>query len=257
MHVKDQLNRKLYFESVPKRIVSLVPSQTELLVDLGLATQIVGVTKFCVHPETIKQTSKIVGGTKNVNFKKVAALKPDIIICNKEENSKDIVEACQGIAPTWVSDIFKIMDSQEMIKSFGAIFNKELQAETLVNSINEKLIDFKNFIKDKELKSVAYLIWQNPFMVAGQQTFINELLMLNKFKNFAPKESRYPEVELNDLANVDMVLLSTEPFPFKNEHVIKLKNALKKEVRLVDGEYFSWYGSRLNKAFDYFKKLHA
>jgi len=256
MRVKDQLGRKLVFKVVPSRIVSLVPSQTELLVDLGLGDSIVGVTKFCVHPVTIKKNSSIVGGTKNVDFEKILLLQPDIIICNKEENSKEIVDACQNIAPTWVSDIYTLEDNKKMIKSLGLLLNKKFEATSLNSAIDKNFLEFKKFMRGRRSKKVAYLIWKKPYMIAGQNTFINNMLELNNYENFAPFNSRYPEVDLKILKNLDLILLSTEPYPFKNKNVEELKNALQTEVRLVDGEYFSWYGSRIIKAFNYFKELH-
>ena len=111
MKFQDQIGRILELEKTPKRIICLVPSLTELLVDLGLEDCIVGITKFCIHPTHLKQTKAIVGGTKNINVDKIKALNPDIILCNKEENSKEIVKICEEIAPTHVSDIFTINDN--------------------------------------------------------------------------------------------------------------------------------------------------
>lgn len=257
MIYKDQLDRTVLINATPKRIVSLVPSQTELLVHLGLADAIVGVTKFCVHPSTLRKEKIIVGGTKTVHFNKITALNPDVIICNKEENTKEIVEACTKIAPVWVSNVVTLDDNNLMILLLSKIFNKEAEAVKLVSNIQTAQADFLSFMENKPLKKVAYCIWKNPYMVAGNDTFINCLLRLNKFENiFENKDGRYPEVLKEDLKTAEVVLLSSEPFPFNNKHVQELKNELRCEVRLVDGEYFSWYGSRLKDAFKYFKSLH-
>lgn len=256
----DQLGTVHHFENTPKRIVSLVPSQTELLYDLGLEENIVGITKFCVHPYHLMSTKKIVGGTKKVNFDKIRLLEPDIIICNKEENTKEIVEELQGICPVWVSDIYTIEDNFQMISDFGQVFNKRTEARKWNDKLAFALSDFKNFVKDVPVKKVAYFIWKKPYMVAGSQTYINKLLQLNHFENLFASRERYPEVELDALeqeGNLDLILLSSEPYPFKaedgHEIVIHTNDA---KVILVDGEMFSWYGSRLLKAFDYFKFLH-
>lgn len=256
MIVKDQLHRTLTFLETPQRIISLVPSQTELLVDLGLRDSIVGVTKFCVHPSDLKKSKTIVGGTKSVHFDKIAELQPDIIICNKEENTKEIVENCGAIAPVWVSDIKDIEGNNEMILSLGILLDVEEKADQLVSDINTKKDAFtKNLIKRKNTK-VAYLIWKNPFMAAGNDTFINYLLHLIGFENVLnTKKGRYPEITLEDLQKATIIFLSSEPYPFKETDAIALKNALGKPVHLVDGEYFSWYGSRLLKAFNYFEDL--
>ncbi|QNM85713.1 ABC transporter substrate-binding protein [Polaribacter pectinis] len=256
MIFKDLINNVFELKNTPKRIISLVPSQTELLVDLGLEDSIVGVTKFCVHPTHLKQNKTIVGGTKTINIDKIKALKPDIILCNKEENTKEIVEICQKIAPTHVSDIFTIDDTIELINQYGSVFSKEKEARTLTSILKTELEDFQNFIKDKPSLKVAYFIWKNPWMVAANHTFINHLLKLNKHDNIFGNLNRYPEIELKDLSNADLILLSSEPYPFSEKHVIELKEYTKSsKIILVDGEYFSWYGSRLTKAFSYFKTL--
>lgn len=260
MHITDQLNRSTQLSGVPKRIVSLVPSQTELLCDLGLEDSIVGITKFCIHPFYIKQQKAIVGGTKNINAERVKELKPDIILCNKEENTKEIVEYCEQIAPTHVSDIFTIDDSLELIKQYGELFSCRIEASKIIQEINFRFHDFQGFIKDKEIKKVAYFIWQNPWMVAGNHTFINHLLILNKFENIYATKNRYPEVAIKKIrleGDPDIVFLSSEPYPFKEEHAFELgRFTHHAKTVFVDGEMFSWYGSRLLKAFAYFKQLH-
>lgn len=260
----DQLGTQHTFESTPKRIVSLVPSQTELLYDLGLEESIVGITKFCVHPFHLKATKTIVGGTKQVKFDKIKALQPDIIICNKEENTQDIVELLQEICPVWVTDIYTIADNNKMIQDFGQLFNKRTEAMKWLDKINFAYQDFQKFIADKTPRKVAYFIWANPYMVAGGNTFINELLKLNKFENIydnhSKYEGRYPEIVIQKMriqGDPDVVFLSSEPFPFKDEHAFELgRHTHHATTIFVDGEMFSWYGSRLVKAFTYFKKLH-
>lgn len=258
MEITDALNRKISLTKTPQRIVSLVPSQTELLVDLGLREQIVGVTKFCVHPAGLRNSKTIVGGTKQVHFDKIKQLKPDIILCNKEENTKEMVQQLETIAPVWVSAISTVDDCCEMILSLGHIFYKEETAAQIVNQIRAENKKFSDFIKNKPPLKVAYLIWKDPFMAAGNHTFINTLLALNNFKNiFLERESRYPEVPLEDLNKADLIMLSSEPYPFSEKHILELKDIVdEKKIRLVDGEYFSWYGSRLVKAFEYFKSFN-
>lgn len=256
----DQLGISHTFDSSPKRIVSLVPSQTELLYDLGLEDRIVGITKFCVHPYHLKSTKKIVGGTKKVNYDKIRLLEPDIIICNKEENTKEIVDELRKICPVWVTDIFTLEDNFQMITDFGQLFDKRIEAKKWNDKLAFALSDFKNYIKDIPIKKTAYFIWKKPYMAAGSGTFIDELLKLNHFQNQYASQERYPEIELEkmDIAgSLDLVLLSSEPFPFKAEDGFEIiKNAHNAKAILVDGEMFSWYGSRLIKAFDYFKHLH-
>jgi iron complex transport system substrate-binding protein len=261
----DQLGNSHTFESVPKRIISLVPSQTELLFDLGLEENLVGITKFCIHPYHLKSTKKIIGGTKKVHYEKIKLLQPDIIIANKEENTEEIVEELRKICPVWVTNVLTIDDSLQMISDFGQLFNKRTEAQKWIDKIQFALTDFQNFIKDKEEQKVAYFIWANPYMVAGGDNFINEMLKLNKFVNIYdnhPKyEGRYPEIVIQKMriqGDPDLILLSSEPFPFKDEHAFELgRFTHHAKTVFVDGEMFSWYGSRMAKAFDYFKKLHS
>ena len=259
--LQDQIGVKHTFHSIPKRIVSLVPSQTELVVDLGLENELVGITKFCIHPKHLKKSKTIIGGTKKVDFEKIIALQPDIIIANKEENTLEIVEELSKICPVWVTDIITIDDNLQMISDFGMLFDKTKEAQHRIDGIKAEVNHFKEFIKDKPIQKVAYFIWANPYMVAGKDTFINEMLQLNKFENIYQDKGRYPEIELSKITsegNPDFILLSSEPFPFKEEHVSEIKKHINSaKVILVDGELFSWYGSRILKSFDYFKKLHA
>jgi len=260
MPFTDQLNRAVVLKKSPKRIVSLVPSQTELLCYLGLAKYIVGVTKFCVHPNNIKKNATIVGGTKQINLDKLRLLKPDIVLCNKEENTKDIVDACQLVCPVHVSNVFNISSSIELIQHYGHVFNIQYEALLLIKKIEQEVLSFKKLMGTTNLKRVAYFIWKTPWMVAGNNTYINAILDLNKFDNIYADKERYPEININNLEvnnQVDLVLLSSEPYPFSKKHLPDIKpfypNA---KIVCVDGEMFSWYGSRLLLALKYFTALH-
>ena len=256
----DQIGTTHTFETSPSRIISLVPSQTELLYDLGLEEKIIGITKFCVHPYHFKSTKKSVGGTKKVHFEKIRLLQPDIIICNKEENTLEMVEQLRKICPVWVTNIVTIEDNFQMITDFGQLFNCRTEAQKWNDKLAFAWSDFKNYIKDKEIKKVAYFIWKKPFMVAGSDNFINELLKLNHFENIYQDKGRYPEIELKKMrleGDPDLVFLSSEPYPFAEEDAFEIgRHTHHAKTVFVDGEMFSWYGSRLLKAFDYFKKMH-
>jgi ABC-type Fe3+-hydroxamate transport system substrate-binding protein len=257
--MKDQLNRTIHLDKIPKRIISLVPSQTELLVDLGLEDTIVGITKFCVHPSHLKKTTTIVGGTKTINIDKIKALNPDIILCNKEENTQEMIAELEQIAPVHISDIYTVEDCLELIDMYGQLFSIDNDAQDMILKISDKLSSFKSFISNRPKRKVAYFIWKNPWMVAAKHTFIDELLRLNNFENYYESYERYPEMTLDKKhpETADVVCLSSEPFPFKEEHMNELGNFFPKAtILVVDGEAFSWYGSRLLKAFDYFKTLH-
>ncbi len=259
MFFEDQLHRKIPLTKSLDRIISLVPSQTELLVHLGLYDKIVGVTKFCVHPKTIKKDKQVIGGTKKIHYDKIRELQPDIILCNKEENTKEIVETLEKEFPVHVSDIATVEDALEMIIQYGDIFNKRKAAISLITELKNELVSFTNFLIDKPQKRVVYLIWRKPWMAVGAKTFIDHLLSLNNYINVLGNKERYPELTETEISEleVDMIMISTEPFPFCDSHVEEIKKiAPKAQVILVDGEYFSWYGSRLKAAFNYFKTLH-
>lgn len=256
--MKDQLNRKIQINRIPRRIISLVPSQTELLVDLGLESSIVGVTKFCVHPKHLRMSKAVVGGTKQINIEKIKALQPDIILCNKEENTEEIIKSLEDIAPIHVSDIYNLEDCFELINMYAAIFDVEDKALDLISNIQIEREAFKLQFQNKDKLKVAYFIWKNPWMVAASDNFIDIMIKEAGFLNAFENEKRYPEIDLNykALAEADLVFLSSEPFPFKEEHVLELQSQFpEKTIKIVDGEMFSWYGSRLLKSYSYFKRL--
>lgn len=255
MKHKDQLNRKIYLPNLPQRIISLVPSQTELLYDLGLKDRLVGQTIFCVHPSEYFKSSTKIGGTKKLNLEKIASLKPDLIIANKEENEKDQIEELARDFPVWISDVNTLDDALEMINSIGEITETQSQSSEIINQITQSRNDFLKQTKPKQ--SVIYLIWNNPFIAVGTDTFINTMLAEAGFENVITK-SRYPEITLDEIKqiNPDWMFLSSEPFPFKHQHKLELDKLLEgNKSELVDGEMFSWYGSRLVKAYDHFEQL--
>lgn len=254
MRVKDQLGRELEISTRPERIVSLVPSQTELLVDLGVGSRLVGVTKFCVHPAHIRSTAAVVGGTKTIHLDKIEQLKPDLIIANKEENTWEMVDQLQQIAPVWVSDVVTVEDQLALVKQIGEIVNAEAAAHGLNQKTEQALLELKSKIMGRPKEQVVYLIWKKPYMAAGKDTFINSMIGLCGWENWV-KEDRYPTLDIEQFEEVDRILLSTEPYPFKARDVDELAKATGCQVQLVDGEFFSWYGSRFPKSLGYLAKL--
>lgn len=258
----DQLHRIIDIPDFPKRIISLVPSQTELLHDLGLKDEVVGITKFCIHPNEWYQNKTRIGGTKTYDFEKIKSLNPDLIIGNKEENEQEQIEQLMSLYPVWMSDIYTLKDAMKMIVQIGEFVNKQTEAAALCLKIEKAFEQFYSFRASASLKQlkVAYFIWRKPYMVAAGNTFIQHLLEQCGFKNvFAGDEfERYPEITPRQLAAADpeVILLSSEPYPFKEKHFeefqLLCKNA---KVVTVDGELFSWYGSRLQYAPAYFQKL--
>ena len=252
MYFTDHLSRSIFLPKPPQRIVSLVPSQTELLVDLGLEDKIVGITKFCVHPFRLRKSKTIVGGTKNYRFDVIERLNPDLIIGNKEENDQEGIEKLALSYPVWMSDIFDLKDSLRMISELGKITDTETKAAAIVAQIQNSLRE-----KASSRGTCVYLIWENPKMAAGKRTFIDSMLLFAGFENLV-KEERYPEISEKDLIQLspEYLLLSSEPFPFKEKHRQAFQQLLPRaKILLVDGELFSWYGSRLLCAMDYFKRL--
>ena len=251
----DQMNRSVEVPSAPKRIVSLVPSQTELLFDLGLDDEIIGITKFCIHPgDKIKQKVKV-GGTKQLNIGLIKELNPDLIIGNKEENERAQVEELMRHFPVWMSDISNLNSALDMICKVGEITSKTADAVSLAATIQQQ---FNKFTIQRSNKRVAYFIWRKPYMAAGKGTFIDDMLQRCGLVNALDAE-RYPEVSAEELfaAKPDIILLSSEPYPFKDKHVREFESLLPNTtVKLVDGEMFSWYGSRLLHAPAYFQNLH-
>lgn len=253
----DQLQRMVQLPSPPQKIISLVPSITELLCDIGLQAAIVGVTKFCVHPSHIRKTKKIIGGTKNLHLEKIKELKPDLIFASKEENVKEQIEELEKDFPVWVSDVKTFDDALQMIGNIGEITETEETASHLMQNILEEKSKFQT--KSQNIKSVIYLIWENPYMTVGGDTFIHSMLQLAGFSNIFSEQARYPVLltkQMQEL-NPELVLLSSEPYPFKEKHRQHLQNLLPvSKVLLADGELFSWYGSRMLHSFSYFAELH-
>ena len=253
--VTDQLNRRVAVPFPPRRIVSLVPSQTELLFDLGLGERVVGVTKFCIHPADARKTAAIVGGTKNFDFGKIQALKPDLILGNKEENYQAGIEQLATSYPVWLSDISTLDGALDMIRRVGLITARKEHADPLAAEI---AASFAALIPATVPISAAYFIWRQPYMVAAPGTFIDDLLRRAGFRNVFSDLARYPEITPEQLSTAapQQILLSSEPYPFSDKHVAEFQAICPAAtVRIVDGELFSWYGSRLRLSAAYLKSL--
>lgn len=251
----DQLGNEISINYPPKRIISLVPSQTELLFDLGLDEEVVGLTKFCIHPIEKFAAKQKVGGTKKLKVDVIRALKPDLIIGNKEENSRTDIELLQQEFPVWISDIYNLEDAMQTITDIGDLVERQPEAAYLNHLISAGFRDLQTLAVERRInKTVAYLIWKDPYMLAGRHTFIDDILRKIGLTNITA-ENRYPEIELSQLKteNCELIFLSSEPYPFKEKHIEEIRSVLPNtKVMLVDGEMFSWYGSRLVKAVQYF-----
>ncbi|HEX5002815.1 MAG TPA: helical backbone metal receptor [Bacteroidia bacterium] len=245
--VTDQLKRNITIENRDAGIVSLVPSLTELLFDLGLGDKVTGVTKFCTHPPQAKKQCKIIGGTKTPDPDAIRALHPGLIVANKEENNPETVTALEKDFPVWVSDVTNLESALEMIRQISTITGTDKSGLSLADEISNA---FAGLPPSPPLRAL-YLIWKDPYMAAGADTFISDMMKHAGFKNVI-HENRYPEVGSKNLFP-EVVLLSSEPYPFSEKHIEEVNSMYPEAVVVpVDGTYFSWYGSRMRYAPQYF-----
>jgi len=234
--------------SKPLSIISLVPSLTELLFDLGVGGQLIGRTRFCVHPEGKIESVPIIGGTKNPRIDKIQEISPDLIIANKEENRKEDIEALSSVAEIMVTEIETIEDALLTIYDIGRKCGAEGKAASLISDIRSEL----GQIPDEPVQRAAYLIWREPWMTVGSDTYIHSVMKNWKLENVYGGQRRYPKTSLKELhqKNPELILLSSEPYPFKEKHKKEIEEACPNaQVLLVDGEWFSWYGSRMLHSF--------
>ena len=304
------------------RVVSLVPSITELLSDLGLEDEVVGITKFCIHPEHWFRTKRRVGGTKTAEVDSILALRPDLVLANREENVREQIEALEDLVPVYCSDVNDLASALAMISEVGRLTGRSDRAAGLVESIRIGFEALKQPVGVRARFSewlaadvaipprpggrsaagagfgaagaagggfgaagsgapqragsgagvdigrwtlaepipCAYFIWRNPWMVAGGDTFIHDMLQRAGYINLFREQNRYPTIDLPSLAaaGCENVLLSSEPFPFRQQHIEEIRAVLPHvSFQLVDGEMFSWYGSRLVQAPAYFKQIRS
>lgn len=238
-----------------QRIISTVPSQTELLYDLGLDEAVIGITKFCVHPQSWFINKTRIGGTKTLDIEKIKSLNPDLIIANKEENVKEQIEALSEYCEVYVSNIKTPEDNLQLIKDIGNKTGSRLSALRLASELNEAISLLNPFSPPL---STAYLIWRDPYMTVGHDTYIHAMMQKCGLRNCFGNQSRYPETTIENLIelNPELILLSSEPYPFKVKHIEELQLHLPdSRFYLVDGEAFSWYGTRLIKTVDYLNRF--
>jgi len=232
----------------PDKIISLVPSLTELLIELGLKDNIAGRTRFCVHPGEAVKDIPIVGGTKNPRLDKIKKLNPDLIIANKEENKKEHIEILRKDFSVEVTDISTIEDALICIHQIGLTADRQEKAEKLISDIQKTMQE----IPEEPELSTAYFIWKDPWMTVGYDTYIHDVLSHWNLHNIFDDHSRYPKTDLRQAAdkNPELILLSSEPYPFKEKHLPQVEQAFPDaRVILVEGEWFSWYGSHMLHSF--------
>lgn len=251
--VTDHLGRELSYSFPPKRIISFCPAITETMYHLHLQKEVVGRTRFCIHPQPEVNEAINVGGTKDMKLDRIHDVKPDFIIAEKEENTKEMVEELEKHYPVFVFEIQTYDDALRMIQDLGDITNRMTEAQRMIFDINTK---FKQLPHMKNAR-VAYVIWKNPYMVVGKNTYIQSLLQKMGFVNpFIDYEGRYPAISEEDLwdAQLDYLFLATEPFPFQEKHVKEFRKQLPHtKPMIIDGEMF-WYGAKMLEAVHYFKE---
>lgn len=243
-----------------QRIISLVPSITELLYDLDLGEQVVGITKFCVHPEEWFRSKIRIGGTKQIHLEKIKSLHPTLVIASKEENIKEQVESLAHFAEILVTDVVDYASALEMIASVGNATGTLDKAKTIIDQIEAAFQQLNAFLQKQQFPSLpcTYLIWKDPYMVAGGDTFIHSMLQKLNCQNTYGYQLRYPSIDFQDpeWQAAKIVFLSSEPYPFKEKHIHELSQMFpEKKFVLADGEMFSWYGSRMKQAPAYFSNL--
>jgi ABC-type Fe3+-hydroxamate transport system substrate-binding protein len=243
--VRDHLDRPVRVVQSPRRVISLVPSQSELLYDLGIKP--IGVTKFCIHPASLRTEGIIVGGTKRIHTKLILDLKPDLVIGNKEENVEEQIAAIWDRVPVWISNVQTTDDSVRLIEDLGALFGLAEVAQDLKKRLAVRFDEVRGIGGGKR---VLYLIWSRPWMGAGTGTYIDSMLSMAGWVNVLAEAAigRYPELNASmiKMLKPEVILLSSEPYPFKESDIALFKKEFPEcDVQLADGEFYSWYGTRL------------
>jgi len=238
------------------RIVSLVPSITELLCDLGLAPQLVGRTGFCIHPAEVVRDIPKVGGTKDVNIEKIRKLAPTHLVVNIDENEKPTVDKLAEFVPNIVvTHPIEPRDNLALVQLMGGVFCAQARADAWCGEFERELA----LVQKGRPQRVLYCIWKDPWMTVSRDTYIAHMLALIGWSIPEIGDVRYPSFQWGDalVHDVDQVLLSSEPYRFTEEHVDALERQIGKPVQLVDGEMMSWYGSRALQGIRYLKDLAA
>jgi ABC-type Fe3+-hydroxamate transport system substrate-binding protein len=243
----------------PERIISLVPSLTELVFALGKGENLAGRTRFCIHPKDRAGSVPVIGGTKNPQIGKIRAIKPDLIIANREENRKEDVLSLQEFADVIVTDIPGVDAALREIQRVGDAIGAGNRASELVERIRQAMPAPRDHsgqqpsTGDGRHISTLYLIWRGPWMAAGSGTYIHDVMRLFGLKNACGDLPRYPELSGDDIRKTapELILLSSEPFPFLKKHISELGIiSPHSRVMLVDGQWFSWYGPRMIHSFE-------
>lgn len=252
----DHVGRQIQVLDFPQRIISLCPSQTEAMYLLGAGQRVVGRTKFCVHPKTELAAVPVVGGTKQVRRVEIERLQPDLILAEKEEQTPELVEDLARSWPVFVTDVQSLAHEKRMLRDVADLLGTPEVGDRIAAAVHTA---WEGLPRLNAPLRTAYLIWWQPVMAVAEPTFIASVLAHLGFQNvLLDTESRYPQLSLEELASrgTELVLLSSEPFPFGAKHAAEIQAVLPQaRVELVDGEAFSWYGGRVLATQAYLAQL--
>ena len=257
--IRDALGQEFVAPLTDAKIVSLVPSTTETLYALGLENQLLGMTRYCVHPRHLLAEKTIVGGTKQLNWKKLESLAPTIVLGNKEENTPAIFAGLsQKDIPYFVAFPQTVDEAIQDIQTLGDLLGASDQSLKIAKGIEAER---QSLHLKSTTFSYAYLIWRKPWMTINKDTFIHAMLSEAGGKNvFEDDDSRYPQFDLDELKarRPDFIFLSSEPYAFNQTHIDELHHhGFQQKIRLVNGEMCSWHGSRMKQGLEYLQELIA
>ncbi len=254
--LQDVLGRRFEpFTRRPLRLVSLVPSTTETLFALGRGDELVGYTRFCVHPQGRITKERWIGGTKNPKIERIIGLQPDLVLANREENRLEDIQALDeaGIS-VWVAEPRTVGEAIADIRQMSMLIGCASKGEVMAQKVEQALAEARRYARQSPI-TFAYLIWRKPWMAAGRETFISEMLTEGGARNLFA--GRYPQASLEDLKGVERLLMASEPFPFAEQHRQELlaEGFTPEQLRLVDGERLSWHGVRLLQGLPYLREV--
>ena len=238
-----------------QRIVSLVPSLTELVFWFGLGESVVGRTRFCTEPAGEVERVAIVGGTKNPRVDRITALRPDLVLANKEENRREDIEALRGAGlEVLLTDPNTVADAVTMIRELGALLGAERRAEELTADVATALAEVQS---GRSRPRVAVAVWKEPFLALGAESYGHDLIQVSGGQIVLAGQNRYPEVSLAELAELapDLILLPDEPYPFKERDRAAFADIA--PTQLIDGRLVWWYGPRMPQAIRTLCQLFA
>ena len=262
--VTDSRNVRIEFDVSPKRIVSLVPSLTETIADLGCRDRIVGCTSFCELPvgliQGLEKSGGVIGGTKNPDIEAIRRLKPDVVFANREENRRADVTKIEEFVPLHVSEPADVDDVVHLIEDLGSMLEANIEADKWNGRISKAKETLNELRSNAKPVRYVYLIWWNPAMVVGGNTYISHLLAEGPFLNACEEMDRYPVMKLEDLAalGADIIFGSTEPYDFNDNALNMVRNELGSKIQVagIDGRICGWHGTRTAHALEYLRKLN-